>query len=321
MRAVLLALAGLAIAATAAHAEAIGGTAAPIVVCPTVTGTLSALGNSVTTTCIAANYSVTVTTPSGGTALSGTFTSTDPATSSPHRLWKNGVGDLGTSTEVVTGSQGQLDYRTVGDTVGGETIKLTAYAGGSAVVSITGFSNPGLVFVGSAVHTSDEEAVRAGKGFTVSTGSQSVTVGQYLNLYIANPSANSARVMYTLRNVSCDNPSGQVAAKWYGLPNPTVGLPTTALVIGNRKTGGATSAVTAFLSNGTTLPDTSPTTPMASRSGGLIPTGGMAGGPGSVVRTLEPGQSTVLTVLSTANGLGTAPVCTIDYYWYEEATN
>ncbi len=289
--------------------------------CGPVSGTLASLGASLSLNCLgASNYLITMATPAGNTALVGTFSSSDTVTGGARRLWKTGVGALAVSSDSLAGNQGSLEYRTVGGGYG-QTVKLTAYTSGATLVTIVAVQQPTTVFVNGSVQNSDEDAVRAGRGFTASTGTQSVVAGQYLNLYIANPPGNTSRVIYTLRNVSCDNPSGQIAPKWYGLPNPTTGLPTTAVAVLNRKTGGAASAVTAFVSNGTTLPDTTTTTPMASRTGGMIPTGGMAGGPGSVVRTLEPGQSTVLTILGTASGVAANPYCTIDYFWYEEATN
>lgn len=166
-----------------------------------------------------------------------------------------------------------------------------------------------------SVYTRDETALRAGNAWSVSTGLQSTTAGTYLELFISNASSSTYRHIINIRTLGCDNPTGTVAAKWTTINNPTVNLPTTALTVGNRKTGaGNTIAMSAYIGTNVaaaSLIDTSPSTPAATRIGGMVPTGGVEGGPGEVMRTLEPGQSTAIAILSVSNGLTTTPVCSI----------
>ena len=340
MRALIFAIAAAAIAAfplQASHAQ-LAGVAPPstpqqvtpapgsifpgnvIQSCGPVSATLGALGASLALPCAGAGSFIILIQPTGGAPLVGTFASTDSVTGGNRLLFKTGVGPMGVSAQPVNGTAGQLEYRTVGGN--GQTITLTSYTSGSALVTIYGSYNPQDIFIGGPVHTAEEDALRNGKAFSSSSGVQMVTAGQYMSMMLANPSNSGVRAIITKRTIACDNPTGQVAPKWYGLANPTLNLPATVTAISPRKTGGSTSLLNStYTASSATFPDTTTSTPLASRVSALIPTGGGPGGPGDVMRTLEPGQSTVLTILATANGLGTNPSCAIDTFWYEESVN
>ena len=131
------------------------------------------------------------------------------------------------------------------------------------------------------------------------------------------------RAILTDRETSCDTATGTVALHWYSISNPTTNLPTTVATITNRKTGGAAPVLTAaYNASVTTFPDTATSTPLASRVSGPVPTGGVIGGPGVTMRTLEPGNSYALTILGAVSGVGGAtPNCALTFVDYEEPVN
>ena len=325
MRAVLVALAALLLAGGVAHADYYPGPISVAQTCAPVTGVLAAANATISLPCAgAANYDITITPTSGQPALVGTLTSVDPVNNNgPRLLFKAGVGALGTNTLALNGLQGGLEYRTDGASgVGAQAITLTSYTSGSATVTISASYNSTMVFVNGPILMAEEIALRAGRAFTASSGSQSLASGNYQSVVFTNPASNTMRAIITNRRISCDLATGSVAPKWYSLPNPTANLPATTAPTSNRRTGGSTSAMGfTYNSNGGTFPDTATSTPLASRTGGFVPTGGMAGGPGDVMRTVEPGQSTALTILGTGAGLATNPLCSIDVTWYEEPVN
>lgn len=298
--------------------------------CGPVTGTLSAVGNSVVMPDACAGfgtYIITVTKAAGDAAFVGTFASTDAKTGGPRRLHKTGVGALQNSSEMLTGSQSALlEYRTCGG-AGPQAITATAYTSGRATVTITGMVAPTACFVNGSVQSPEESALRANKAFSVFTGNQVVTAGQYMSMLFSNPAGSGVRAIITYRGLQCDNPTSVLASKWWGIRNATTNLPTTSLTPSNRgnssSSGGvaSTMAIT-YTASATTYPDTSPVTALTARPGGMIPTGGIAGGPLHRLRTVEAGQSTSLSLLAIAqpSGLGTAnPTCQIEMDWYEEA--
>lgn len=292
--------------------------------CGPQTGVLGAAGASVTLNCPgAASYVIQLSPTSGQSALIGTITSTDPTTGGSRLLFKTGVGPLDISSVAMTGAQSALEYRTVGG-VGGQTVTLTGYTSGSATVTITGSFNPQLIFTNNSSHSSDEAALRSARAWSISTGLQTVTAGQYMSVLLSNPSTSQYRSIIDERKVSCTSPTNALAPSWYSLRNPTTNLPTTALTVGNRKTGSAyPGSLTALINYSvTTFPDTATTAPLAgagARTGGSV----FDGGPGTVMTTLEPGQSIALTILSAGTGLtGTSnPGCAITVTGYDEAIN
>lgn len=271
----------------------------------------------------ASGYIITVVTTPGQPAFVGTLNSTDNVTGGNRLLFKTGVGELDVSSVILTGTQGNLEFRTVGAPSGGQAISVGSYTSGSATVTIWGAYTPTVVFPNGAMHTSEEAALRNGKAFSAGTGNQTVAVGNYESILLSNPSTSGIRAIITQRQMTCDNPTGVVPAKWYSIPNPTTNLPTTAAPMSNRKTGGANSVLTiTYNASATNYPDTATATPLANRVAGMVPTGGTVGGPGQVMRTLEPGQSFAMTIQSVSNGgLTAAPICGMTMVWYEESTN
>ena len=249
----------------------------------------------------------------------GTLSSVDSTSGAGRVLYKAGYVGLGVSSLPFTGTGGTTyEYRTVGGGYG-QSLTLTAYTSGSATVTIVGTFPSSIAFTNGSVSTDEGVAVRQGRGFSATTGNQSVTSGQYESLLLTNPTSSTMRLMLVARQAYCDNPTGTTAPKWYSLSDPTTNLPATAASAVNRKTGGGASVATvAYTASATTYPDTATSTPLASRVAGTVPTGGLIGGPGEIMRTVEPGHSYSLTILGVANGLGTTPVCGMNFAWFEE---
>ena len=292
--------------------------------CTPATGTIGALGQGVTLSCPGASSYNVIVTPNASAPLIGTLSSSDPLSGAGRLIFKAGVGELDVNTVPMLGSTGTVEYRMTGSAdPGGLSLAASAYTSGSATVTIYASYNPEILFLGAPVHLADEAAVRAGRAYSTSTSLQALGNATYENLVLANPAGNNVRAIITLRETSCDIATGVVATHWYSVSNPTTNLPTTAAAITNRRTGGTTSTLSATYNAGVaTFPDTSPSTPLASRIAGPVPTGGIVGGPGTTMRTLEPGNSTVLTIVGQATGIGGAtPNCAITVAWYEEALN
>jgi len=284
-------------------------------ICPPVTGTIASATDTVSLTCMGApGYEILVT-PNATNPLIGTIQAYDPVSGSPRTLFKATVGTLDTSTAAMTGTTGSAIYRLV--SFNGGAIRLPAYTSGSATVTIWASYATSGIFPNNAFHTAEEAALRNGRAFTASTSVQAVPAGSNLSLNLVNPAANSLRMIVTDRIMSCDLATGNTAPQYYGIGNPTANLPTTSATVANRRTGGATSLVTASYGVATTRPDTSPTT--ANPSGGILPTGGMTFHvPG--MRTIEPGTSYAHWIGGKSTGFGTAMNCSITIQWIEETT-
>ena len=291
-----------------------------------VTGTISAAGAlgatnaSVVLPCPQASAYIIDITPTVGSPLVGTLSSTDSSSGGGRILFKAGVGSLGIVSLPFTGVGGStVEYRTVGGG-NGQAITATALTSGSATVTIFGTAAPSIMFINGSVATTEEVAVRQGRGFSVSSGSQSVSPGQYENLLLSNPAGSTSRLLLTNRTVYCNTATGTATSLWYSLSDPTVGLPTGSMTPTNRKQGSGASVATATSTASTaTLIDTSPTTPLTSRIGGVVPTGGVpGGGPGTVMRTIEPGHSYDLSVFVPTGTFTAAQTCGVNFVWYEE---
>ena len=302
-----------------------GGASATVVSqsCGPVSGVIGGVNQSVTLSsgCQGvASYIIDVT-PTAGSPLVGTLSAVDSQTGGGRIMFKAGVGQLGVYVLPFAGVAGTTyEYRVVG---GGYGVTLTAssYTSGSATVSILGSTSAAIGFVNGSVATNEEVSVQQGRAFSVSSGNQSLANGNYENLLISNPSTSMSRLIMTDRTAYCDSPTGNVAPKWYSISDPTVNLPTGVMSITNRKTGGPASVATAvFNANVTTYPDTSPVTALTNRVGGVVPTGGGTnGGPGTIIRTIEPGHSYAISILgSTATGLTANPICGINFVYSEQ---
>lgn len=285
--------------------------------CGPATGVLSAAGQSVELPCPgAANYLITLSTPSGQTPLIGTLSSSDTTTGGSRRLVKTGIGPLEVSTENLNGAQGAgvtLEYRTVGGGYG-QKISLPNYTSGQATVTIIAMYQPTTVFINGAVHDEQEVALRNGRSFTASTGIQAVSTGNFLSMQFSMPAGANRRAFIHLRALGCS-----MAAEFAGVSNPTVNVPTTPATISNRKTGGATSVATATYSMSNARPDTSPTTALP--AGGLISAYGTTYLGKEYARTVEPGTSFTNWIGGAGGGLGAASRCHITYLWVEEPIN
>lgn len=299
------------------------------------TGTLAKVGDSVVVPAIAngcGTYFISIVTASGDTAFQGTFASSDSVTGGSKRLIKTGVGALQVASATLNGTQGNLEYRTTGG-VGGQAITCTAWTAGRATVLIWGVAVSTAPFINGAVETTEGAALRASRAFTAAAMAQ-IAGGSLFNFLFVNATGSNTRAIFNQRRLATDNPSGQIAAKYYSLSNPTINLPTTAATARNRANfGPLSSAITCFSStstasatanNGGGFPDTSTSTPLASRIGGILPTGGFFGGPEDIDAIVDPGSSVVYSILSVTNSgtlASTNPYLSFLVTWVEEPLN
>lgn len=281
--------------------------------CPLVTGTLTNVGDAVTSACPSAASFLVWMTANGATALNGTIAATDPGSGGSRLLFKTGQFELDVSTVTMTGNPtGLIEYRAAG---GGNGLRmaLTAASAGSATVNILP-SNQAILFLPNApFHTADEGAVRAGRGYTISTSYQPLSANQYLSLYVSNPATNGVRLILKNRLLACD---ATTALRYFGLGSVTTNIPTTAVTVPNRKTGGSVSNVTAFYGVGSTRPDTATST--TAPPGGIVPA--LGGEPTLPERTLEPGTNYSMFIQAPGT-LGTNVGCTITFVTDEESIN
>ena len=238
--------------------------------------------------------------------LSGTFTgsivsanSADQSLSvvSPARLWMSGVGSLGKSTITGTGAAQTAEYRAV---AGGSLYLLTTSAdfAGSATVTMFATQAGPISFVHGAVHDSDEEALRAGRSFTLGTGIATVASGNSLVLYISNPAGSGVRLFIQDRYFTASRADtlAPVGPPFFGLKDPT-SAPTSAVTVASRGDGSVTCPAIARFNvvNAANL----------AALGGTITAGNLTGGGNfnlALERTLEPGKAFANYMTNTSSG-------------------
>lgn len=304
-----------------------GSNAAPV-------ATLTSASSTALLSCAGAgSYEIRIV-PTSGSSLVGTLTSNDldnAAAPSSRTLYKNGVGALEVASDILTGGTASLTYRTCGGN--NLTIGLSSYTSGSAAVYITASYAVTLSCLNGSIDTREDRAVRNGKAFSA-FAQGTVTAGQYMSLYLNNPvppaGSVGTRVIFSERDVACSNPTGATPPQAWSLTgttaNPTsVNTPSTTAVVAKR--GGnnaATPAAQVFMTtSGTAFPDNTTSVPLASRPTYFAPTGGQRGGPETVKKLLDPGQSMTITLLATGTGIAGAanPTCIVNMIWEEEAVN
>ena len=233
-------------------------------VCGPYTGVLSNLGDTFAMPAACNGYGtyfIHITTAAGDQPFVGTIQATDSVIGSGRRLIKSGVGDLQVSSETLTGTQGVLDYRTTGGP-GAQQVTATAYTSGRATVTLYAINEATAPFINGAVDTPEGAALRQGKAFTASTGSQVVTAGQYLSILLNNPLGSGVRLVIPMMNriVGCNNPSNAALPLFASLPNVATNAPTTAAIITRRGGTSGSSFASVSTANSANKPDTSPST-------------------------------------------------------------
>lgn len=283
--------------------------------CPTVTGTISSSGGSVTMTCpLAGAYTIRLTTPSGQSDFSGSLTA-QSANGSPKRWMRTGVAPLDVSVITFTGQTMGSRYYTIS---GGQALSVVAssYTSGQVIVSIAATPVALYPIINGETQTSSVVALLNGRSFTSTFpgGTLSVANGSYACLYIKNNSSEM-RGIWETRAVSNDVTGGASPAKYIVINNPTGTVPTTAANIGARGAAGYTSVMSVSYGTLANLPS-------GSQAGGYVPTNGQA----FVLpleKTIEPLSSQILCVLGVnpSTAVGTTSNPAILYGWREQSVN
>lgn len=257
--------------------------------------------------------------------VSGTYTgsisfgnSEDGSTDflAPSRLSVSGYGSSGRATITGDGTASNKQYRA---NAGGLVFVAKAGADFSGSVTITLYATAPspITLIGGSVHTSDEEALRAGRAYTTSTGVGTVASGNSMVLYLSNPAGSGKRVFIKDRIFTATREDNLTAVgpQFYGISSPTGNIPAGNAVVSNRGDGTVTSALVAKFAvvNAANLP-----------SGGTTGAGNLsAGGQFNLTleRTLEPGKAFAQVMTNTSSGaLGGAfnILMTITAGFYEE---
>lgn len=304
----------------------ITGTVAATVTGPVTIGTLPNPG--LTTGSLAANGATfeidTTGSASAVISVSGTFigtltvtgsndaTTTGASTNGGRLLFKSGIGSLGTNQIVNAGVAINNEYRIL---TGGKSIKVTmsAYTSGTATIKIVPSINPSLTFINGPVHDAMEEAIRAGRAFSVGTGVQAAAIGTYLKSRFANPSNSGVNCFVTLRSFTNNATGGTLPELQIFTSVPAMTSPT-AVTPSNLKNGAASSVVDfSWKMEATILGGTA-------GAGLIVPNSGV---PRDIntVRLVQPGESFGY-VLGGAGGILTSALRgSMVFTWYEEAIN
>lgn len=248
-----------------------------------------------------------------GTINSGNTSDVSTAIVSPARLIRTGASPTGRSTIAGTGAAYNAQYRA---TAGGMAYVLSTSSDfvGTATVAIFGTAASTAPFINGSVQTPDEQALRGGRAYSLTTGVATVAAGNSLGLYITNPATSGQRVFLPHRLFTCS----RTDATFAGVGNPTRSdlLPSVANS-SNRGSGGA-SPVTAR-SGALSAANLSTLTASGTAAAGNV----LGGGQVDLVfeRTLEPGQAFANYLTNTTGGglaSGTDMYACITFVYYLE---
>ena len=264
----------------------------------------------------AAGYIVTVSQVSGQPVFVGSLTSSGDGNSwRSRRFFRTGVGELDTSTEVLDGTQSSLEYRlSAGDSA---AIVVSKYTSGQVQVTISGSLNTGMVFLNGPVHTADEAAIRAGRGFRLATQLTAVTANQNFNFALLNPAGSGRNVFVQGLWVCQTSASVLQLSQRVGVNTQTSAVTPTTITPVNRRPDSATTSVVTAAAGASTTAIT------AGTLGAQIPL--QPSGACTQVQEIDmltPSQSLGLTVAGVGGGLnGTASSITAYVEYYEEGVN
>jgi hypothetical protein len=280
-----------------------------------VSGTLAGLGQTVEVPLNGASSGLWVLSSTNfiGTVVAEGCVEATCTTPGGRLLFKSGVGSIGTNAITLAGGVIAREYRVV---TGGNRMRLRVTAYTSGTMSAIGFAQatPNLLFVNGPVHTAEEEAVRAGRAYIMSTAMQSVAAGSFLNATISNPTGSGVNVFVTMRMFECNQANGATPAEWTTYANPTTVPATTSAPVNRMLGGGASTTVFRYAVSGTAL------------AGGTVADSGTVytgGGPtpNVIMSTLVPGQTGGVVIGGGGGGLAAAQRCKVSYAIYEESTN
>jgi hypothetical protein len=184
------------------------------------TGTLSAAGNTLTLNCpgsTTANISVNGTWTGDITV----YGSTDaPGVVQGFRIaYKAGIGSSGISTITGNGLLVQKEFPVL---TGGQRITVQAQPNfvGSVALTVIATASPSIIGISGPVHTAEEEAIRNAHGFTFTTGIQTISAGNFLNVIIKNPSNSGVNLFFRRRYFYTDRVGSDAPMVFAQLANP-----------------------------------------------------------------------------------------------------
>ena len=226
-------------------------------------------------------------------------------------VFKSGVGSLGTNWIVGSGAISS-EYRIL---TGGKRLNISALAGysGSITVRVTATQTASIVFVNGPVHTAEEEAVRTGRGFLVSTGNISVAANNYLNFALVNPAGSGRNIFVTLRKFT--QSTGNVLT-YQSRTNPSAISGGTSVTPTQRRNDVSTASVATFSYQASTSAISTGT----AGASGMIPLSGVDESI-TTLRMLAPGTSLGYSIGGAGGVLTSAATIGVDIVWFEENTN
>jgi hypothetical protein len=229
------------------------------------------------------------------------------------RLFKSGVGSLGRNSLMCNGTISG-GYRLV---TGGSQISVSTSSTFSGSVTLTIFATQSseLVFINGPVHTSEEEALRAGRAWIVSTQLQSVASGNSIMATLSNPAGSGVNMFIVMRVFACNGTTGTTPQEWTTYANPTNTL-TTQINLANRKPNDTTVFIGTFRWQMGTGSFTGGT---AGDSGPVVTGGGYDAIP--YLSMLTPGNTAAVTIAGAGGGLAATARCKITYLGYDEPIN
>lgn len=225
-------------------------------------------------------------------------------------LFESGVGSIGSNVVVGRGNEIAREYRIL---CGGDYIiaRASNWESGSASVRIHAQEAPNIVFINGPVHSTFEEAQRAGRSYSVGTGVQSVTTSNFLQYRFFNNTNNLRRCFVTDRIFTNNRPSGSVNLELGFFPEYATALAgATDVTPNNLKPGGAAAAAEfQWRVNGTSLG-----TPAL---GQILPLEGVSFDI-QINRILEPGDSFAYQIGGAGGSLNNAARISASVIWFEE---
>lgn len=285
--------------------------------CGPTTFVLSALSAIASLPCPgAAGYIVKVEPVTGQSAFIGSLQASGDGNSwRSRRFFRTGVGELDTSTEVLDGTQGSLEYRlSAGDSA---AVVVSKYTSGQVQVTISGSLNTGMVFLNGPIHTSEEAAVRAGRGFGLATQLTAVTANQFYNFALINPAGTGRNIF--VQTIQVCQTSGTVLqlSQRLSVGAQTSAITPSAVVPFNRRPDSMMASVLTAAAGASTTAITAGTLSLQIP---LKPSGECTVIP--AVDMLTPGQSIGMTVAGVGGGLaGAASSISVFVDDYEEGVN
>lgn len=272
-------------------------------------GTLSASGDVVGLYC--PNTASVIITIDG--TFEGRVTATGAiesgATEGARLLTKSGSGSTGLNYVAGDGTERHTEYSAVS---GGDYFFLRAsdWVSGSAEVAIYSQEAQNITLISGPVHTTFEEARRAGRAYSAGTSVQSVSSGDWLQYRFLNPVGSGVRCFVHLRFFSNSQEPGDGVLEYGFFPDDPGALSgATDVTPNNLKRGGDASLVEfEWVTSGTSLGDA----PL----GNLLPQGGLPFVL-EVAREVDPGQAFAYQIGGDGNNQNAARI-NASVVWYQE---